>query len=46
MTALLSRVKAANPEAVFVLSYPSDSILYTRQAKEMGIAAPLQDGAA
>ena len=42
MTALLSRVKAANPEAVFVLSYPSDSILYTRQAKEMGITAPFQ----
>jgi branched-chain amino acid transport system substrate-binding protein len=42
MTALLSRVKAANPEGVFVLSYPSDSILYTRQAKEMGISAPFQ----
>lgn len=42
MTALLSRVKAAKPEGVFVLSYPSDSILYTRQAKEMGIAAPFQ----
>jgi branched-chain amino acid transport system substrate-binding protein len=42
MTALLSRVKAANPEAVFVLSYPADSILYTRQAKEIGITAPFQ----
>jgi branched-chain amino acid transport system substrate-binding protein len=42
MTALLSRVKAANPEGIFALSYPSDSILYTRQAKEMGIPAPFQ----
>jgi branched-chain amino acid transport system substrate-binding protein len=42
MTALLSRVKAANPEGIFVLSYPSDSILYTRQAKEIGISAQFQ----
>ena len=42
MTALLSRVDAANPDAVFVLSYPADSILYTRQAKEMGVRARFQ----
>ena len=42
MTALLSRVDAVNPDAVFVLSYPADSILYTRQAKEMRVRARFQ----
>jgi branched-chain amino acid transport system substrate-binding protein len=42
MTALLSKVKAAAPRAVLVLSYPSDSVLYAKQAKELGIAAPFQ----
>jgi branched-chain amino acid transport system substrate-binding protein len=42
MTALLSRVKSAKPDGLFVLSYPSDSVLYTRQAKELGISAPFQ----
>jgi branched-chain amino acid transport system substrate-binding protein len=42
MTAILTKVKAAAPQAVFVLSYPSDSVLYAKQAKELGIAAPLQ----
>ncbi|TFL15530.1 hypothetical protein CSC67_02030 [Pusillimonas caeni] len=42
MTALLSRIKAANPDGIFVLSYPADSFLYTRQAKEIGINTPFQ----
>jgi len=42
MTAILAKVKAAAPQAVFVLSYPSDSVLYAKQAKELGIAAPFQ----
>ncbi len=42
LTALLSRVKAAKPDAMFVLSYPADSVLYIRQAKEMGIDAKFQ----
>lgn len=42
MTAILTKVKQAAPDAVFVLSYPSDSVLYAKQAKEIGIAAPLQ----
>lgn len=42
LTALLSRVKEAKPDAIFVLSYPADSVLYMRQAKEIGIEAKLQ----
>jgi branched-chain amino acid transport system substrate-binding protein len=42
MTAILTKVKAAAPQALFVLSYPSDSVLYAKQAKELGIAAPFQ----
>jgi branched-chain amino acid transport system substrate-binding protein len=42
MTALLGKVKDANPDAVLALSYPNDSILYMNQAKEVGIKAPFQ----
>lgn len=42
MTALLSAVKREKPDAIFVLSYPADTVLYTRQAKELGIEAGLQ----
>ena len=42
MTALLSKVKEAAPDAVLALSYPNDSILYMNQAKEAGIVAPFQ----
>ena len=42
MTALLAGVKQASPDAVLALSYPSDSPLYVRQAKELGIGAPFQ----
>jgi branched-chain amino acid transport system substrate-binding protein len=42
MTAMLSKVKQANPDAVLALSYPSDSLIYVRQAKELGINAKFQ----
>jgi branched-chain amino acid transport system substrate-binding protein len=42
MTALLSKVKQAAPDGVIALAYPSDSVLYTRTAKEIGIASPFQ----
>jgi branched-chain amino acid transport system substrate-binding protein len=42
MTALLIKVKQANPDAVLSLSYPSDSPLYAKQAKELGIKAPFE----
>lgn len=40
MTSLLSRIKGASPDAVIALSYPADTFLFTRQAKEIGISAP------
>ena len=42
LTVLLSQVKQAQPDAIFVLSYPSDSVLYVRQAKELGLKAKFQ----
>jgi len=42
MTALLASVQAAKPEAVLTLSYPTDSVLYMNQAREVGIDAPFQ----
>src|SRR5579875_1825261 len=42
MTAMLTRVKAAKPDGVLVMSYPSDSTIYVKQAKELGITAPLE----
>jgi branched-chain amino acid transport system substrate-binding protein len=42
MTAMLTQIKQANPDAVLALSYPGDSVLYAKQAKELGIAAPIQ----
>lgn len=42
MTALLSKVKQAAPDGVIALSYPPDSMLYVRTAKELGIASPFQ----
>jgi branched-chain amino acid transport system substrate-binding protein len=42
MTAMLSKVKQANPDAVIALSYPGDSTIYVRQAKELGINAKVQ----
>jgi len=37
MTVQLAQVKRANPQAVLSLSYPNDSALYVRQAKELGL---------
>lgn len=42
MTSILTQVKQANPDAVLALAYPGDSVLYAKQAKELGIASPLQ----
>ncbi|HEX7007077.1 MAG TPA: amino acid ABC transporter substrate-binding protein [Alphaproteobacteria bacterium] len=42
MTALLTSVKQANPDGVIALSYPSDSILYMKQARELGVNAKFQ----
>ena len=42
MTATLTEVKQANVDAVLALAYPSDAVLYVKQAKELGIAAPFQ----
>src|SRR5215471_1981662 len=42
MTATLTKIKQAAPDAVLSLSYPPDSILYMKQAREIGIAAPFQ----
>ena len=42
MTALLSKIREANPDAVLALSFPADASLYMRQARELNIQAPLQ----
>ena len=40
MTAMLDAVKTAKPDAVIALSYPGDTVLFSQQAKELGIVAP------
>lgn len=40
MTALLTKVAAAAPDATIALSYPGDSFLFARQAKELGLKSP------
>jgi len=42
MTGMLTKIKAENPDAVLVHSYPGDSILYMNQAREVGITAKTQ----
>lgn len=42
MTATLTKIKQASPDAILSLSYPPDSILYMNQARELGIEAPFQ----
>jgi branched-chain amino acid transport system substrate-binding protein len=42
LTATLSKIKHAAPDAVLSLSYPSDSILYMKGARELDINAPFQ----
>lgn len=42
MTSTLTQIKQANVDAVLALSYPGDSVLYARQAKELGLSSPFQ----
>ena len=42
MTPLLVKIKAAKVDGVIVLSFPADTFLYMKQAKEIGIKAPVQ----
>ena len=42
LTSVLTQVKQANVDAVLALAYPGDSVLYAKQAKELGIAVPFQ----
>jgi branched-chain amino acid transport system substrate-binding protein len=42
MTSSLVAIKRAAPDAVISLSYPQDSILYMKQAREQDIKAPFQ----
>jgi branched-chain amino acid transport system substrate-binding protein len=42
MTSVLTQVKQANVDAVLALAYPGDSVLYAKQAKELGIGAPFE----
>lgn len=42
MTVQLSQVQKANPDAVISLSYPNDSALYVRQARELGLTQKFQ----
>ncbi|MGE0311420.1 MAG: amino acid ABC transporter substrate-binding protein [Lautropia sp.] len=42
MTSTLTQVKQANVDAVLALAYPGDSVLYAKQAKELGLASPFQ----
>jgi len=42
MTSLLTQIGQAKPDAVLALSYPADSVLYARQARELNIEAGFQ----
>jgi branched-chain amino acid transport system substrate-binding protein len=42
MTSLLTQVRSAKPDAVMALAYPGDSVLYAKQAKELGLNSPWQ----
>lgn len=42
MTSMLTQVRSANVDAVLALTYPSDSVLYAKQAKELGLNQPFQ----
>jgi len=42
MTAMLTQAKQANVDAVLALAYPGDSVLYAKQAKELGVNSPFQ----
>ena len=42
MTSVITQIKQANVDGVLALSYPGDSILYARQAKELGVSGSFQ----
>jgi len=42
LTATLTKIKQAAPDAVLSLSYPPDSILFIKGARELDIKAPFQ----
>ncbi len=42
MTSTLTQIKQANVDAVLALAYPGDSVLYAKQAKELGLNQPFQ----
>ena len=42
MTPVLTQAKQANVDAVLALAYPGDSVLYAKQAKELGVNSPFQ----
>ena len=42
LTALLTKVKNANPDAVLAYTYPSDAVLYVKGAREVGVNAKTQ----
>jgi branched-chain amino acid transport system substrate-binding protein len=42
MTATLTTIKQAAPDAVIGLTFPADSLLYMQEAREIGITAPFQ----
>ena len=42
MTPMLAQARRANVDAVLALTYPPDSVLYAKQAKELGINAAFQ----
>lgn len=42
MTATLTKIKQANPDAILALAYPPDGIVYMTQARELGLDAPVQ----
>jgi branched-chain amino acid transport system substrate-binding protein len=42
MTSMLTQTRAANVDAVLALTYPGDSVLYAKQAKELGLSSPFQ----
>jgi branched-chain amino acid transport system substrate-binding protein len=42
MTSTMTQIKQANVDAVLALAYPGDSVLYAKQAKELGLNQPFQ----
>jgi branched-chain amino acid transport system substrate-binding protein len=42
LTATLTKIKQAAPDAVLMLCYPPDGVLYLKGARELGIVSPFQ----